>query len=578
MNHQLNDDSSSKNSDEPLIQSASSCENKVILPPHLRNMVSPSPGPSPVPSPVPSASFGGSPVRTESRADPTDPIKPVADAAAPALAFPGSVRNLWSDFNKNRGDEPASGFVLVDPSNFAPPEKTRTQRAVAYFDTLPQWKRAAVLGGGALLFFFLGSVAFSGTPFMQGVHDVSDHVFVNWKTEYNVAFIGNSYMYVNDVPRLMEAVSEGHIKQNSCINTAGSLGKLLRAGNGMYGRWETESAVLRTNLNYAYDFVDEDYVWYDYGACTVYQLLENYDNDLVYQNYNGAYYSADESNPCFIDEFYLGLVMDKMAKTQVFWDFVVLNDQTKRMAFEDARAESIDALKYAYAPMLRDARAVPIIVDTHAFWSDSGNMTGLQDIAYFTAEIYEGLLQYVFALKYNLPKKFAPRVAPVGLAYLTVYEEDEELWEKLFLADKVHSSTYGSYLFANVLYCTIYGHLPKNARKLGGVASLFAKSRDIQDDSSYPSPREANYLRTVAARVALHKHIPSVLKQYGDTHFHLEKVDASDEDRTGKYWNGMETSTDWDTWDAEMERMSEQQSWETEEADMADGYDYNGRK
>jgi len=497
------------------------------------------------------------PTSSDESHDVSNPSKKTAGSYTPVLKLPGTMRRLWNEFRK-KGVEmspDADGFVLIDRTQFISPEKLREKteksRAIwnSFTEKLPPRFRNVSFGMGAAVLLSMFLLLIVSTPLMRGAFSARDgffdNAFTNWDIDYNVAFIGNSYLYVNDVPRLMETISEGHISQNSVINTAGSLGKLLRAGNGMNERWRTDDAILRTGLNNYYNFIDEDYVFYDFGACTVYQLLEGYDNDLVYQNYNNAYYD-DGTNPCFQDEYYLGLVADRINSQQIYWDFVVLNDQTKRMAFDDARSETIDALKYAYAPMIRDARAIPIIVDTHAFWTESGNMTGLGDVAYFTAEVYEGLREYVLALKYNLPDRLNPKVAKVGLAYLTVYEENQDMWESLFLSDQVHSSPAGSYLFANVLYATIYGHMPHSAQALGGVQSLFEGGRDVQDQGGYPTNREANYLRNVARKVVLRGYVPKILSVYSETNFELRNSLVLDNDEMQYYWNGYDNSVLWD--------------------------------
>ena len=66
-------------------------------------------------------------------------------------------------------------------------------------------------------------------------------------------------------------------------------------------------------------------------------------------------------------------------------------------------------------------------------------MTGLEDVANFTSLTRVGYQAYVDLLKSYLPKKQALRIGPVGLAFLTVYEEDFDLWEKLFHSDHLHA-------------------------------------------------------------------------------------------------------------------------------------------
>jgi len=336
---------------------------------------------------------------------------------------------------------------------------------------------------------------------------ITDHdYFVNWNQELNVAFIGNAYLFVNDIPRVMEAISNDHIYQDSVIHSAdGSLPSLLFRGNGMYETWQTDEAYL-TEVNYN----GNNESIYDYGLCTVGQLLEGYDSILSYGNKDNAYYD-DGLNPCIVDESYYEFTYERLAAGPVDWDYVVLVDQSKRMAISEARENSVYALTNAYAPMIQKTGAVPIIVDTHSFWSDSTNMTGLGDLVQFQAMIYSGVYDYVDALASILPEEQAPIIAPVGVAYLTIFLERPGMWDKLFIRDKIHASAHGSYLFACVLYATMYGHLP--AKHNHKIESLFASSRRlVGQDISYPSASEASYYRNVARRVALHGHVPRKLR------------------------------------------------------------------
>jgi hypothetical protein len=237
--------------------------------------------------------------------------------------------------------------------------------------------------------------------------------------------------------------------------------------------------------------------------------LKGSDENLAYGNSYGQFYD-DGQNPCLQDPYYLAF-LDDTAPASLEWDYVVLADQTKRMAVSSAREGTISVLASTYAPLLRQIRAIPVIVDTHAFWSDNSNMTGLTDIPTFTSLLYEGVQDYVDALKAELPARQAPIVAPIGLAYLTIYEEDYELWQQMFLDDDVHSSVHGSYLFACVLYCTLYGHSPPDSLPLPEY--LFSDARKLMGQPQYPSYDETVYLNNVARRVALQGYVPSSLNR-----------------------------------------------------------------
>jgi hypothetical protein len=366
----------------------------------------------------------------------------------------------------------------------------------------------ALVSSAGILYFILFVVMASGMVY--GVlRQTGIFTGINWDQDLNVAFIGNSYLFVNDIPRLMETISDGHIYQDSCIHAGGSLSALLVTGNGMYNRWATEDAML-----YSADDYNENYggnrAIYDFGSCSVPQLLKGSDDNLAYGNSYGQFYD-DGQNPCLQDPYYLSFLQDTAPSSlySLKWDYVVLADQTKRMAVSSARQDTITALTSTYAPLLKKIKAIPVIVDTHAFWSDNSNMTGLTDVPTFTSLLYEGVQDYVDALKAELPSRQAPIVAPIGLAYLTIYEEDYELWQQLFLDDNIHSSVHGSYLFASVLYCTMFGHVPPDSLPLPEY--LFSDARKLMGQPQYPSYDETVYLNKVAQRVALQGYIPSSL-------------------------------------------------------------------
>lgn len=321
----------------------------------------------------------------------------------------------------------------------------------------------------------------------------------------SVAFIGNSYLFMNDVPRLMETLSSGKIRQDSCIHPSGTLVSILQSGSGVYGRWQTKNAAI-TESNYT--------ELYDYGACTVIQLINGSDENLTYYNSNGAYHN-DGYNPCLEDYRYLRYLRQERTRI-TSWDFVVLADMTKRMAFQYTRNQTMDSLEKYYVPLLLESGATPIVVETHAFWSEQTNMTGLESIPTFGALINEGAKQYIAVLQRNLPDQQRPILAKIGIAYLTVYKEQKDLYAKLFYRDSVHASLYGTFLLGCVLHCAIYGNTPSSSVE-AHVKDLFANARRIQG-SEYPTQREASYLMNVAERVMLHGYVPKFFDEdYGES-------------------------------------------------------------
>lgn len=349
--------------------------------------------------------------------------------------------------------------------------------------------------------------------------------FIDWEEEIKVAFAGSSYLFVNDIPRLAESISAGQIVQDSCLHTGGSLASLLMTGNGMYRRWQTTEAMIAVDTGYGY--VSS----YDFGACSVHQLIAGYDKYIKYENDNKAYYN-DGHNPCILDSAYLTYKAAEYKKYPPEWDYIVLADQSKRMASSSARYDTVDALVSVYAPLIKESGAIPAIVDTHAFWSSQTNMTGLTDIPTFTRLIYEGVAAYQEALAESLPEEQAPIIIPIGLAYLTVWEENYDMWTTLFLSDAMHASLYGSYLFGCVLYTKLFGHLPKKEVTVPEhIEYLFVGSRySFSQTYTYPTQEEASYLRSVAKRVVLNGYIPKSFTANSSTTTTTTSTDSQGDD------------------------------------------------
>lgn len=500
---------------------------------------------------------------------PTKPGKTKTTAGAAIASFAAAVDNTVNKVNKSVrklggyecGDdmERGDGSTVTEYVSIEKPRR---------FGETPKWVYCCVLTALAILVSLAVSAAVPGTSLNSWFQDVNNDIAAQHDGNISVAFVGNSYLFVNDVPRVMESISKGRIQQQSVINTAAGLGSLLKQGNGMFELWGEDSPNAADYWQ-TFDFhalmesanidVDEDYVLRDYGYCTVPQLLDGYDNYLSYRNQNGVYLDVG-TNPCFEDEYYLMIMQEKSYSDPMYFDYVVLNDQTRRMVNEDGREDSLDALVQAYAPLLKTSRAIPILVDTHAFGVDfedfeeneyyddqfedaedaageqrgdevdyeeyyqdgaAANMNQYQDRYYgknsvfddeipqFTAAIYEGLYEYRDALKENLPERQWPRIAKIGLAYLAIYEDDLSMYAKLFAEDGIHASQHGTYLFACILYATIYGHLPLAPHDDFDVRSLFFRSRALfGNNTGTPTQSEAQYLRKWARKIQVEGYTP----------------------------------------------------------------------
>jgi hypothetical protein len=174
----------------------------------------------------------------------------------------------------------------------------------------------------------IGSKFFSGSRWSANTYVVNNlpyfHDFdpgngTGMNSSVSVAFIGNGMQYVNDLPRFMETLSEGNITQNSCFRTGTSLNTITIHGNGMSPYWNTSVAHINgTNV-------------YDFGACTVKQLLFGRDDHLQ-ELVSKGHFKHDPliGNPCLDYPEYTDYLNNYYAQNKKpKWDFVVLNDNSQ---------------------------------------------------------------------------------------------------------------------------------------------------------------------------------------------------------------------------------------------------------
>jgi len=350
---------------------------------------------------------------------------------------------------------------------------------------LPHWTPVAATGGLLGLFVIL-AVALP-----------VDH------ESYYVAFAGNNFLAINDIPRLLQAMGGGDkstvIRQQSCLHPSGTVSSIVSTGNGMKSQWHTSNAI------------DSETYMTDYGVCSIRQLILGYDDTFYYDNRNGAY-ENDGENPCLENQEYTDYVKSTMLDNKTLPQFFVIADQTKRMAFQEYRDDALYSLMNDYIPLLKVSGAIPIVVANHGFWSTSSNMTGLDDLASFTSLIYEGARQYAAQFDKGLTQR--SRIAPVGLAFLTVYEKDLDMWNMLTASDDIHSSVYGSFLTACVLYATITETMPDKSM-LNDVKSLYSSVRLTKGEKyGFPNGEEALFLWKVARKVTLEGQKPKSFESY----------------------------------------------------------------
>lgn len=322
--------------------------------------------------------------------------------------------------------------------------------------------------------------------------------------------------YFNDFPRFLEAISKYQISQDSCLHGGASISSLLIEGNGMYPQFQTPSAQIGVYNN--------SQPIYDYGACTVPQLLVGWDDRLhdpgyaVPEDKN----STTIMNPCREDNDYLEYAIDTYANSRPHWDFIMINDNTRNPARAKTRAHAIQILEQFHVPWFLETSATPVFLWTHAYSINSTeqrNMTGLEDVANFTSLTLVGYKAYVDLLELYLPKSQKPLIAPVGLAFLVVHEENFALWQTMFHCDQIHASPSGTFLQGMVVYYTLMGRLPdKDLVVRDDVQNLWGRARMMQHAwepaNPFPNRTTMEYLYNVAERVMIEGYVPKSFINY----------------------------------------------------------------
>lgn len=250
--------------------------------------------------------------------------------------------------------------------------------------------------------------------------------------------------------------------------------------------------------------------------------MDSIGSDDSYQiNYSDDFFSFDDGlNPCIHQPSYYNYLQSEYLKNGApTYDYIVLNDNTRTPSRYETRDKSLDALEEAYLPLIVDLGAVPIFIHTYAYSTPYRDMTGLEDIAEFTSFTYAGYKEYVKLLSDSLPDYQMPKIAPVGLVFLLVYEENYDLWLRLFHVDMIHCSPLGTLLQGIVLHHTLYGSLPKLSTVVrGDLFNLWVRARRFQPEGHrrmpFPTEDEAAYLYNVAAKVVVHKKMPQSFIDY----------------------------------------------------------------
>jgi hypothetical protein len=253
---------------------------------------------------------------------------------------------------------------------------------------------------------------------------------------------------------------------------------------------------------------DAEYTSTDDGASSSSSSSITYDDDYYQDTYDEKYPLEDDgTNPCLASAnyyFFKQRQYDDFGPPQ--WDYVLINDNSRSPCCTDQRATSLELLQDVYVPWLRETKAIPIFMVTHSYWSSIRDMSGLTDVPTFLSLTYEGYREYAETVGKALPAQQQPRLAPVGLAFLLVWEENRSMWYNLIHQDEIHLTPTGTYLEGLIVYSTIYGHLPNPQVVLNGdVANLFSNARRMTPSEhiqeAYPTLDQARYLYHIARRI-----------------------------------------------------------------------------
>lgn len=264
--------------------------------------------------------------------------------------------------------------------------------------------------------------------------------------------------------------------------------------------------------------------YYDYGACTVKQLLLGHDDDLDQQvlspvNFTttSSYLVDDGTNPCLQNKSYYLYLKSRLNQQPPHWNYIVINDYTLNPGRPSTRMEGLKVLRDVYVPLFNKTGAIPVLFDTHAYWTPLYNLTAFVDVPTLTSVTYEGYLQYASLVSKMLPTSQQPRIAPVGIVFLTVWEESRKLWSRLFQKfDQLHASPLGTLTTAFVVFRTLYGQMPDKSVvfRSRDLRWLWSSARVVQQKEMpdpFPRFRDARYLYDVVDRVMGQGYLPKSL-------------------------------------------------------------------
>mmetsp|Transcript_20732 Transcript_20732/g.23191 ORF Transcript_20732/g.23191 Transcript_20732/m.23191 type:complete len:220 (-) Transcript_20732:167-826(-) len=182
-------------------------------------------------------------------------------------------------------------------------------------------------------------------------------------------------------------------------------------------------------------------------------------------------------------------------------DFLIMNDYTQAPVRSKKKEASMEALRTSYIPMLNSKPNPPtvIFIQTAAYKSPVKNSNDLGSFEEFTDNLLQGYEEYAELIRSTSGGNIHAKVAPFGLAHRYVKEMyGNKLWESLYHWDDFHPSPAGTYLEANVLYCTIVGEKPPEQYN----SSWYDRARYFPSGKKpFPSEEVAVLLREAAWEV-----------------------------------------------------------------------------
>lgn len=292
------------------------------------------------------------------------------------------------------------------------------------------------------------------------VKSQNHYALLNSNNTIKVAFVGNSILYYNDCPRLVQQMLETRfatVIQNSCLRGGASLVSLWKDGNGMH---------------------------------------------KVYQHADGSFHDD------------VGAPTVKALFEQDQWNFVILNDHTQAPCRQSTKHATKKILEERYAALLEASGACPIFLQTAAYREKGLKKSDdLGDFEEFSDRLQVGYREYAQFIRTQSSSSTALlpcRVAPVGEAVRWLYRHDPALWQKVYAPDGFHFSPLGTWLEACVLYCTLIHEFPpdldpawwnKCRRAVRSNKVVVLEQKDDDDALVYPSEDEASELRRVACLV-----------------------------------------------------------------------------